>query len=129
MYRLSEKMILLGGWGNYIEQIEYDEVKKSIKVISNGKKDYKVFDFNSKMYQITLICEYNNNLIVSSYKNKLGYSSLANIITSIRILCNIVLQAVSQISIFFYILPDSRFIRYDWRNYRDENSNCQWIWF
>ena len=66
MYRLSEKMILLGGWGNYIEQIEYDEVKKTIKSISNnGKKDFNVLDRNSKLYQISTICEFNNNLIVS----------------------------------------------------------------
>ena len=96
IYRLTEKMILLN-WGNYIEQIEYDEVKKSIKIISN-------FDLNSKIYDITSTCEFNNNLIVSSYKNQLGYFSLANIITSIRILCSIVLLAVSPFSIFFYIL-------------------------
>jgi hypothetical protein len=77
MYRLSEKMILLGGWGNYIEQIEYDEVKKTIKSISNnGKKDFNILDINSKLYQISTICEFNNNLIVSLYKNQLGNSSL-----------------------------------------------------
>ena len=77
MYRLTEKIILLGVWGNYIEQIEYDEVKKSIKVISiNGKKDYNVFDLYGKMYDILSICEFNNNLNVSSYKNQLIYSSL-----------------------------------------------------
>ena len=68
------------------------------------KKIYKVFDLNSKLYEISSICEFNNNLIVSSYKNQLGYFSLANIITSIRILCSIVLLAISPFSKFFYIL-------------------------
>ena len=67
-------------------------------------KNYKVFDLNYKIYDITSICEFNNNLIVSSYKNQLSYFSLANIITSIRILCSIVLLTVSPFSIFFYIL-------------------------
>ena len=77
MYKLTEKMILLGGWGNYIEQIEYDEIEKNIKVISNNNKnDYFSSNKNFEMFDISSISVFNNKLIVSPYKNKLDNSSL-----------------------------------------------------
>ena len=77
IYRLSKNNFLFGGWGNHIEQIEYDDIKKDIKIISNNQKnDYSSFSNHSTIYQISSISVFNNNLIVSPFNNELGYSSL-----------------------------------------------------
>ena len=76
MYKLNDKRILLGGLGNYIEQIEYDEIKKNIKVISNnGKKDKIVVNYFPS-HVISSISVFKNNLIVSPFNNKYDHSSL-----------------------------------------------------
>ena len=46
MYKLSNNILLAGHWRNYIEQLEYDEIKKEFKTISNTrKKEYGHLDF------------------------------------------------------------------------------------
>ena len=76
MYKLNDKRILLGGLGNYIEQIEYDEIKKNIKVISNnGKKDKVIVNYFPS-HVISSISVFKNNLIVSPFNNKYDHSSL-----------------------------------------------------
>ena len=76
MYKLNDKRILLGGLGNYIEQIEYDEIKKNIKVISNNGKKDKIFTENFASPGIFSISVFKNNLIVSPFNNKSDYNSL-----------------------------------------------------
>ena len=73
MYKLSYNILLAGYWNNYIEQIEYDEIKKEFKVISRTKK--KEFE-HSVLYETSSIAIFKNNLIVAPYDNKLGNSSL-----------------------------------------------------
>ena len=62
IYRLSNNILLVGYQNNYIEQIEYDEIKKELKIIS---KIYKNKDSNP----IEFISLFNNDLIVAPYKN------------------------------------------------------------
>ena len=62
IYRLSNNNLLVGHQHNYIEQIEYDEIKKELKIIS---KIYKNKDSNP----IEFISLFNNDLIVAPYKN------------------------------------------------------------
>jgi len=77
MYKLTDKMILLGGYGNYFEQIEYDGIKKNIKVISNkGKKDDNFVSSYGASCDISSISVFNNNLIVTPYNNKYEGSSI-----------------------------------------------------
>ncbi len=78
MYRLTYNNILFCGWKNRIEQIEYDEIKKTIKNISNNNiNDYKPFPYDLNFYKISSFSVFNNNLIVIPFDNKLGdYSSL-----------------------------------------------------
>ena len=35
IYKLSENIILVGFWNKYIGQLEYDDIKKDLKLISN----------------------------------------------------------------------------------------------
>ena len=73
MYIVSHNILLAGYWNNYIEQLEYDEIKKEFKVISKTKmKKYK----NYELYEISSIGIFKNKLIVAPYNNKLGNSSL-----------------------------------------------------
>ena len=70
MYRLSHNNILFGGWGNHFEQVEYDEIQKDIKVISNNNKnDYISSELISTMYKISSISVFNNNLIIAPFNN------------------------------------------------------------
>ena len=62
IYRLTNNILLVGYQHNYIEQIEYDEIKKELKIIS---KIYKNKDSNP----IEFISLFNNDLIVAPYKN------------------------------------------------------------
>ena len=62
IYKLSNNILLVGYQNNYIEQIEYDEIKKELKIIS---KIYKNKDSNP----IEFISLFNNDLIVAPYKN------------------------------------------------------------
>ena len=62
IYKLSNNILLVGYQNNYIEQIEYDEIKKELKIIS---KIYKNIDSNP----IESISLFNNDLIVAPYKN------------------------------------------------------------
>ena len=73
MYKLSYNILLAGYWRNYIQQLEYDEIKKEFKVISRTKK--KEFE-HSDLYETSSIAIFKNNLIVAPYDNKLGNSSL-----------------------------------------------------
>ena len=73
MYKLSYNILLTGYWRNYIQQLEYDEIKKEFKVISRTKK--KEFE-HSDLYETSSIAIFKNNLIVAPYDNKLGNSSL-----------------------------------------------------
>ena len=75
MYRLSHNIILFGGWGNRIEQIEYDEIQRDIKIISNNNKSDYNYKYNN-LYKITSISVFNNKLIVTPFENQLGNSSL-----------------------------------------------------
>ena len=66
MYKLSDIILLAGYWCNYIEQLEYDEIKKEIKVISKTSiKDFK----NSEIFPTSLIAILKNNLIVAPFNN------------------------------------------------------------
>jgi hypothetical protein len=76
MYKLNDKRILLGGLGNYIEQIEYDEIKKNIKVISNNGKKDKIVTENFASPGIFSVSVFKNNLIVSPFNNKSDHTSL-----------------------------------------------------
>ena len=71
--KLSDNILLAGFWKNYIEQLEYDEIKKEFKVIS---KTSKKEDKNLELYETSSIAILKNNLIVAPFKNKLGGSSL-----------------------------------------------------
>jgi hypothetical protein len=73
LYKLSDNILLAGFWKNYIEQLEYDEIKKEFKVISKTSK--KQFT-NSELYEISSIAILKNNLIVAPFNNNLGGSSL-----------------------------------------------------
>ena len=73
MYKLSENILLAGYWNNYIEQLEYDEIKKEFKVISKtSKKEYKYYG----LYEASSIAILKNNLIVPPFDNDLNGSSL-----------------------------------------------------
>ena len=73
MYKLSYNIILAGYWYNYIEQLEYDEIKKELKIISNSKtKNY----IGHELLETSSISILNNNLIVATYNNTLNNSSL-----------------------------------------------------
>ena len=71
MYKLSNNFILAGYWYNYMEVLEYDELKKEFKEIKEmEQKEYK------EIFATSSISIFNNKLIVASYNNKLGHSSL-----------------------------------------------------
>ena len=74
MYKLSYNIILVGYWNNYIEQLQYDENTKEIKVISRTMKT----SINNGIYYVDNISIFNNNFIVTSYtiNNKSKNSSL-----------------------------------------------------
>ena len=72
IYRLSNNIILIGYWNNYIEQLKYDEIEKELKIISNTEqKSHSGF----ALYDVSSISIY-NDLIVSPYDNVLEHSSL-----------------------------------------------------
>ena len=73
IYKLPNNIIIAGFWANYILQLEYDEIKKELRIISEikGKKRETSDLFNIKSLSI-----FNNKLIVSTYDNKIGPSSL-----------------------------------------------------
>ena len=64
MYKLSENIILAGFWNKYIGQLEYDDIKKELKFISNIGQEYS--SSSRDLYNVTSII-FNNSLIVSSY--------------------------------------------------------------
>ena len=71
MYKISNNIILVGYWYNYIEELEYDAIKKDFKGIKMmEQKDYK------EIFATSSIAIFNNKLIVAPYNNKLGNSSL-----------------------------------------------------
>ena len=72
MYKLSYNIILAGYWSNYIEQLQYDEIKKEIKVISRTSQISR----GHELYKVASISIFNNNYIASPYDNKLGNSSI-----------------------------------------------------
>ena len=74
MYKLSYNIILVGYWNNYIEQLQYDENTKEIKVISRTMKT----SINNGIYYVDNISIFNNNFIVTPYtiNNKSKNSSL-----------------------------------------------------
>ena len=73
IYKLSDNILLAGYWNNYIEQLEYDEIKKEFKVISKtSKKKNK----NYELYEASSIAILKNNLIVAPFDNDLNGSSL-----------------------------------------------------
>jgi hypothetical protein len=72
IYKLSENFLKAGFWRNYIGQLEYNESKKIIKLISNkGQKRS-----SSPIFDVSSISILNNSLIVAPYNNDLGNSSL-----------------------------------------------------
>lgn len=74
LYKLSDNILLAGYWYNYIEQIEYDEIKKEFKVISKTrKKENKYLGELSETSSIALL---KNNLIAAPFDNSLNGSSL-----------------------------------------------------
>ena len=73
MYKLSENILLAGYWNNYIEQLEYDEIKKEFKVISKtNKKECKSFG----LFDVSSIAILKKDLIVAPFDNDLDGSSL-----------------------------------------------------
>ena len=73
MYKLSNNILIAGYWCNYIEQLEYDDIKKEFKVISKTrKKKYETLS----LYETSSIAIFKNNLIAAPYDNKLGKTSL-----------------------------------------------------
>ena len=72
IYKLSNNRILAGYTDNYIEQLEYDEIQKELKVISDSSQK------NDKgiLSNFAPISIFNNNLIVAPYDNTLGDSSI-----------------------------------------------------
>jgi len=74
MYKLSDNIILAGFWNKYIGQLEYDDIKKNLKLISDIGQQYS--SSNSELYGISSISIYNNSLIVSSYDDDFNKSSL-----------------------------------------------------
>ena len=50
IYKISHNILLVGYWNNYIEQIEYDEIKKDLKLISCNEKKSNISNiFTKKM--------------------------------------------------------------------------------
>ena len=74
VYKLSDNFILAGFWNKYIGQLEYDDIKKDLKLISNIGQKYS--GSLKELYNISLISTFNNSLIVSSYCDDLHNSSL-----------------------------------------------------
>jgi len=73
IYKLSDNILLAGYWCNYIEQIEYDAIKKKFKVISKtSKKEYNY----SSLYETSSIAILKNKLIAAPFNNNFGGSSL-----------------------------------------------------
>ena len=73
IYKLSDNILLAGYWCNYIEQIEYDAIKKKFKVISKtSKKEYNY----SALYETSSIAILKNKLIAAPFNNNFGGSSL-----------------------------------------------------
>ena len=71
MYKLSNNLILAGYWCNYMEELEYDAIKKEFKAIKMmDQKDY------DKIFATSSIAIFNNKLIIAPYNNQLGNSSL-----------------------------------------------------
>ena len=52
---------------NILEQLEYDDIKKDLKFISNLGQKY--CGTTLELYNISLVSIFNNSLIVSSYDN------------------------------------------------------------
>ena len=71
MHKVSDNIILIGSWKNFIEKLKYDKKKKELKIISKVK--YKNTD---EIYQTNSISTLNNKLIVCPYDNDLDKSSL-----------------------------------------------------
>ncbi len=71
MYKISSNILIVGYWFNYIEKLEYDEIKKKFKVISKTKMEVDE-DYS---FEISSIGIYKNNLIVTPYNNQ-SYPSL-----------------------------------------------------
>ena len=74
VYKLSENFRLAGFWYKYIAQLEYDDIKKDLKLVSN--KGQKYTGTLRELYKISLISIFNNSLIVSSYYDDFNKSSL-----------------------------------------------------
>ena len=74
IFKLTNNILITGHWHNYIEQWEYDEVKKEIKVISCTKT--KEPFGSGVLFDISSISIFNNKLIISPYDNSLDNSSL-----------------------------------------------------
>ena len=72
--KISNNILIAGHWHNFIEQWEYDEVKKEIKVISCTKT--KEPFGSGVLFDISSISIFNNKLIISPYDNSLDNSSL-----------------------------------------------------
>ena len=71
--KISNNILIAGHWYNFIEQWEYNEVKKEIKVISSTKKKEH---FDIGLFDISSILIFKNKLIVSPYDNSLEDVSL-----------------------------------------------------
>ena len=73
IYKLSNNIIIAGFESNYIQQIEYDEIKKELRLISEikGKKRD-----TSAVIKVKSLSIFNNKLIVSAIRNNKGPSSL-----------------------------------------------------
>ena len=72
IFKLTNNISITGHWYNYIEQWEYDDVKKEIKIISftNSKK------LGHELLEASSISIFKNKLIVAPYDNTLYSSSL-----------------------------------------------------
>ena len=71
IYLLSNNIIIIGFWNNNIQQYEYDEIKRELKLISYIEGNNSP---ESGLYYINSISLF-NNLIVSPYNNGLNNSS------------------------------------------------------
>jgi len=72
IYKLSDNILLAGFWRNCIGQFEYDIKKKDIKLISEIGQKWS----SSKIFDVSSISIFNNNLIAAPYNNDLHDSSL-----------------------------------------------------
>ena len=73
-YKLSDNIIIAGFWSNNIGILEYDKNNKNLKLISNTGEKRNYHDF--KIFNVSSISIFKNNLMVTPYNNDLGNSSL-----------------------------------------------------